>query len=154
MPHHATKRKLLWALLLVAGMTVAINASPAARHQIALSFTHQPKGYSELFFSQGTPLTVPRAANPESANVTFSIGNHEGKLTTYAYRVQMFDTYGAPLGDTVGSVDVPDGLYAAVASHVTVHAAKRSAVDSVTISLTGRPETIRYSASTAMADEK
>jgi hypothetical protein len=153
-PRHATNRKPLWALFLVAGVTVAINASPAARHQIALSFTQQPEAYSELFFSQGTPLTVPRTANPESANVTFSIGNHEGKLTTYGYRVQMFDTYGAPVGDTVGSVDVPDGLYAAVASHVTVDAAKHSAVDTVAISLTGRSEMIRYSASTAKADEK
>jgi hypothetical protein len=153
-PRHATNRKLLWALFLVAGVAVAVNASPAARHQVALSFTLQPAAYSELFFSQDTPLTVPRAANPQSGNVTFSIGNHEGKLTTYAYRVQMFDTYGAPVGDTVGSVDVPDGLYAAVASHVSVHATKHFAVDSVTISLTGRPETIRYSASTAKADEK
>jgi hypothetical protein len=153
-PRHATNLKLLCALFLVTGVTVAINSSPAAMRQIALSFTQQPAAYSELFFSQGTPLTVPRAANPESGNVTFSIGNHEGKLTTYAYRVQLFDTYGAPVGDTVGSVDVPDGLYAAVASHVTVHAAKHLVVDSVAISLTGRPETIRYSASIAKADEK
>ncbi len=111
------------------------------RHQLAISFTRQPSPFSALSFTD--PTALPSTSRPgRTTEFSFSITNREGRAVSYDYLVTA--SYGGGRLDSVenGRIQVPTGT--TVDHLVRVTPRENSARYIFTVSLAGRPETIRF----------
>jgi hypothetical protein len=90
----------------VAGALGVANRD-AVGHQLALSVSHQPTAFTQLYFTH--PNDLPRRLNvPGPDGFSFTIDNREGHTTDYAYAVTLV----GPLFTSVvseGTLRVADG---------------------------------------------
>ncbi|WP_161631691.1 hypothetical protein [Pseudonocardia asaccharolytica] len=117
---------------------------PEVRHQLRFSFSAQPSGYSELYFTGGAAVPTGSPAGRPQVGVDFVIANHGEGSEPYTYRVRALDAAGAPVAENTGTLPVDDGARRAVHVTLDLPAAARWAV--VKVSLVGRPESIHYAA--------
>ncbi len=83
-PERGSRR---WWPAIAALGALAVGASlllPAGRHQWALSLFRQPTPYTVLSFNHPAALPVTAGTN-KPITVSFTVGNHEGRLTDYRY---------------------------------------------------------------------
>ena len=75
------------AALLSLGLLVAA-LTPPGRHQLALSFTHRPAAFTELYLAPEGPVAQTTGA---TTVVRFGIRSHEAQNTDFTYRVVLSD---------------------------------------------------------------
>jgi hypothetical protein len=83
---HKSRLLAVMAALLLASLGAMAYASPAVRHQLALTFSKLPTRYTELYFSDSRNLPYRLSRSRPNA-ITFTIANHEGKTIVYSYLV-------------------------------------------------------------------
>jgi hypothetical protein len=92
---------------IVAGVLAVLVLSPAARSQVALSFTHQPERFTALHFT--APAGLPTSAAPgQPVTVDFTVENHEGRSRNYGFVATLTATGGAAIIQR-GGLTVADG---------------------------------------------
>jgi hypothetical protein len=129
---------VLLALLAVGATVAAISGS--VRHEVVLSLVRQPEKYTVLYFSDGL-RQVNLGPDLVTLTVSFTVVNHEGKVTRFPYAVQVVDQAKTPIGRREGSVEIADGSDASATVDVNVPAsATWLAID---VNLRGRAEHIR-----------
>jgi hypothetical protein len=137
---HGARR---WLLALTA-LSVAVTASllfPAGRHQWALSLFRQPARYTVLSFNQAAALPATAVKN-EPIRVSFTVGNHEGRMADYRYVLSASGGGGSSqiLGTSTRTI--------AAGATWTVSTVVRPTCDTspcrIEVSLPGRPETIDF----------
>jgi hypothetical protein len=127
-------------ILLLAAALLAVGGlvSGPVRHELALSFTRQPVGYTELYFS-GDEMTVrPAGAGIVAVDTTFTIANHDDRATVFPYLVQVVDHSGTPLSGSWDELNVPGA--GAVSTTATVDVPDLVDWAAVDVQLVGRPE--------------
>lgn len=134
------------ALVAVACVAVAVGAAlwlwqlPGFRRQVALSTTHQPIPFTELYFTD--PNTLPKHLLSGQPNMfNFTIANHEAKTVTYTYVV----TAQTPFGTsevTRDQVTIADGARRVVTVESVPPVAGITYL--ITVHLVGRSETIHF----------
>ncbi len=94
------------AAVILAGISLA---TPAGRHQWALSFIRQPTPYTVLSFEDAAhlPTTVPSGAHLDLA---FAVTNHEGRDLRYRYVVTSASSGQVPVVLHSGVLVVPVGV--------------------------------------------
>ena len=124
---------------LVLGVAVSL-LSPAGRHQWALSLIRQPSRYTALSFNR--PADLPRMIDRfQSVTVSFAVGNHEGRATTYRYVVS------AASRQRTRQLALAQAVVASGATwYVTIKVRPRCAASPcrVVVSLPGHPEVIDF----------
>jgi len=138
------RRTGLWLALVVVLVAGAVALGIANRHtvahQIALSVSHQPTPFTELYFNQ--PDALPTAvAPPGPGRFGFTIANHQGHATAYAYTVTLASTNGAAVAAR-GTVQVADGR--STTEPVTFYPPSEETNYVVTVTLADRSETIHF----------
>lgn len=138
----SVRRRRWWPVLapLVAAALGVSLALPAGRHQWALSISRQPTRYTALSFNNAAAL--PTTATPDKPlNVSFSIGNNEGKAVEYRYLVSE-----SPSGKSKTLYSAARAVAAGQTSRValTVRPTCPSSPCEVEVSLPGYPETIDF----------
>ncbi|HKU18054.1 MAG TPA: hypothetical protein VJP80_02160 [Candidatus Saccharimonadales bacterium] len=147
--HHSVLQRVLASRVVIIAIValLCIGASAAAlihRHTIAHAFTlattHQPERYSELYFDNSAHLPLYSPAY-KAERVSFHIANHQGKTTTYAYRV-VFQVGAKTSVLRSGSVTIADGSSADISVTYTMSAPNLSG--QLNVQLEGRSEHIAY----------
>jgi hypothetical protein len=127
-------------VLLLSGATVGVLSS-GARHQLAMSFMHQPERYTELYFSAARAAQVPNTTDRLAVTVSFVVTNHEGQAVDYPFVVTLVDQADRPVASTTGVVEVPDAKSATPSVVVDVPGwARWTAIE---VHLVGRSEQLR-----------
>lgn len=123
--------------LLALGISVA---TPAGRHQWALSLFRQPTDYTSLSFDNAAALPATAVLN-KPLTVSFNIGNNEGKAIKYHYIVSE-----SPPGKSKNlySAEKTVAADSTVTIPVTVRPTCPSSPCKVEVSLLGHPETIDF----------
>jgi hypothetical protein len=133
------RRLRRWAFGLVAAALAALSLTvPEVRHQVALSFTHQPDTFTELWLeSEPTVATDDRGG--ATASLRFTIANHEARTMDYPWTVTVDHgavtaraATGTSAVDDDGRITVP----------VTVRLNPGRGPQRVSVQLDGRPERI------------
>jgi hypothetical protein len=144
--------RILIAVLAVLGIGAgAVMFSGEVRHQLALSFSHVPVKYSELYFDTSEPPGLGLDHTMELGAVlgdrpdlefSFTVANHEGVRTPFPYAVDVVDDAHVVLGHTEGEVTVAEGEARSTPISVDVVAPQRWAA--IEVHLVGRDEHIRF----------
>jgi hypothetical protein len=128
-----------WVLAVLFVLGAASVATPAGRHQWALSFVRQPTYYTSLSFVDAAhlPTTVPKGS---TIHLSFTVANHEGRGLNYPYSVTSASRGQVPvlLGHDV--LFVPSGSRRSAAVAVVPECAASPC--QVQISLRGHAEAI------------
>ena len=124
------------AMVILAGISLA---TPAGRHQWALSLIRQPTPYTVLSFENAghLPTTVPAEGR---LDLTFSVTNHEGRDVRYRYLVTNASSGQIPVVLQRGILDVPVGVRQT--KSVSVVPTCQSSPCRVQVSLPGPAESI------------
>lgn len=91
------RQRRRWPVL-VPAIAIAVGlslATPAGRHQWALSIFRQPTRYTALWFNHAWALPSNGTRN-KALPVSFAISNQQGRTVTYTYVIKQTD----PLNDT------------------------------------------------------
>jgi hypothetical protein len=128
-------------LALVIGGTAVLAVlwyvSPGFRHQVALSFTKEPRPFTELYFTDVGRLPKHLPAGATSLTVPFTIASHERAPDDYRWQVEVNDGATTSVAAT-GAADVRPGSSRVVSAEVPgVRAGHHYRI---TVSLLGRPE--------------
>ena len=134
-------RRRRWPVV-VAVAVVAIGlslATPAGRHQWALSLIRQPTPYTVLSFENAARLP---ASLPEGAHLglSFAVTNHEGRDIRYRYVVSSAAIGQDPAILKSGIIDVPSGIRQTKTVSVVPECERSPCV--VEVSLPGSSESI------------
>ncbi len=109
-PAKGTRRRR-WPLVAAAAVILAgiSLATPAGRHQWALSLIRQPTPYTVLSFENAgsLPTTVPSGG---SLDLAFAVTNHEGRDLSYRYLVTSASSGQVPVVLRRGILVVPVGV--------------------------------------------
>jgi hypothetical protein len=128
--------------LAAAAFLAAVAVSPAVRHELALSFTRLPVGFTELYFTGPRTRPVLAPDGRAQVRVTFGIGRRgEPDDFRYTYSVAVLGTDGALLAERTAAVLVPAGGHRDL--DVSVDLPVPVPYGSVDVRLLGRPEHIR-----------
>lgn len=135
----AGRRWWPWVLAALFVLGVGSVATPAGRHQWALSFVRQPTYYTSLSFVDAAhlPTTVPKGS---PLNLAFTVANHEGRDLVYRYSVTSAGPGQVPVVLRHDVLFVPTGSRRSAA--VTVVPACKASPCQVQISLPGPAEAI------------
>lgn len=133
-----------WWPIMAAAAAIAVGlslATPAGRHQWALSVFRQPTPYTALWFNQAWALPSNGARN-EALPVSFAISNQQARAVTYRYVLRQVD----PLNDTK---TLGTAVRTVAAGHVwEVRVVVRLSCElspcRVEVALPGHPETIDF----------
>jgi hypothetical protein len=135
-------RRRWWPLLLpLALLAVALSlATPAGRHQWAVSIIRQPTQYTELSFNNAAALPATATQN-EPIKISFTIGNNQGQAVSYRYVVSESP---ATTSKSLYSAEktIPTGTKLTIP--ITVRPTCPSSPCKIAISLPGHPETIDF----------
>jgi hypothetical protein len=84
-------------------------ATPAGRHQWALSFIRQPTPYTTLAFADAAhlPTTLPSGGR---LDLMFTVANHEGHVVRYRYVVTSASNAQTPVVLRSHNLVVPNGV--------------------------------------------
>jgi hypothetical protein len=137
-----------WRALLILAASLAVGAfvvglsSSDFRMQVVNSTTRQPTSFTELYFTNARSL--PKDLRGEGPfTFQFTIANHEGRGVDYSYLVTAADTGGiTPI--TRGALVVESGQSTPLS--VSFVPGRIDTIYLVTVQLVGRPETIRFRA--------
>jgi hypothetical protein len=140
-----------WWPAISAAVVIALGASllfPAGRHQWALSLIRQPARYTALGFRYAWLLPA-NARTDQRIPVFFTVGNQEGRTTTYRYILREID----PLGNarTLSSAvsKVPAGATWTVDTSVRPTCGLSPC--EIQVALPGHPETLDFLVTLAAA---
>jgi len=129
---------LLAVLAILIGLTLV---SPSGRHQWAVSLIRQPTPYTTLSFQDaaGLPHNVESGA---PVHLTFTVANHEGRLTDYPVVLSSANADGAGAVTALlrTTVTVPSGGQRTMS--VSVRPACKTSACELQVSLPGQAETI------------
>jgi hypothetical protein len=137
------RRRRRWPLLLAVlavlmGLTLV---SPSGRHQWAVSLIRQPTPYTTLSFQDaaGLPHNVESGA---PVHLTFTVANHEGRLTDYPVVLSSANADGAGAATALlrTTVTIPSGGQRTMS--VSVRPACKTSACELQVSLPGQAETI------------
>lgn len=81
--------RVAWLVLVVIVGQNLLMISPTVRQQAAISFTHQPVAYTELYFVDTRTEAVTEPDGRVHVNVSFAIANRGGLDAPYAYSVRV-----------------------------------------------------------------
>jgi hypothetical protein len=139
-PAKRTRRRR-WPLVAAAGVVLAgiSLATPAGRHQWALSFIRQPTPYTVLSFENAghLPTTLPSGGR---LDLSFAVTNHEGRDVRYRYFVTSASNGQVPVVLHRGILSVPAGVRQA--ESVSVVPTCQGSPCQVQVSLPGPAESI------------
>jgi hypothetical protein len=111
------------AIAIGAAVSVGGVISPWVRHQIALSFTHQPNDFPELYFV--SPSTLPSTFVPgRPLTVDVGVGNNSDHSHTYSLltSINRPGRSDIPLGRTGVTVDAGGSKIAKLSIRLPRHA--------------------------------
>jgi hypothetical protein len=127
-------------VVLLTGAIVSVLSS-GARHQLAMSFMHQPERYTELHFSAANAAQVANTTDQLSVTVSFVVTNYEGQAVDYPFVATLVDRTERPVANATGVVEVPDAKSATAT--VVIHVSGSAAWTAIEVNLTGRSERLR-----------
>ena len=106
-----TTRRRRWTLVAAAAVILAgiSVATPAGRHQWALSLIRQPTPYTVLTFENAGHLPTGVSSGGR-LDLSFSVTNHEGRNVRYRYLVTSASSGQIPVVLQRGILSVPVGV--------------------------------------------
>lgn len=135
-------RKLLGAGAASVAALSLLLAVPGGREQLAISFSQQPVGYTELYFTGKRDDLVAGPDGRPTVVVTFAIVNNGDPYgPDYTYRVRVRGPAGLPISETTERLVIASGERRELT--VALAISDPTTWSAVDVSLAGRPEYIQ-----------